>query len=176
VGAAVAACALVAVALRRARRPGLGVVGALVGVLIAVLVGYHAQRAFGRDRYRDTAERLQAAYGWARGVRSAPVAFTGMITGFPLYGPDLSNRVQFVGHHGPHEAFSVITTCREWRQAVDAGRFRYVVTAPGIASDPIPPATAWTKADPVAHQIVDQGGVAVFTLTGPLDPNSCPSP
>ena len=99
-----------------------------------------------------------------------------MITQFPLYGPDLSNRVRFVGHRGAHGAFSVIATCREWRQAVTSGRFRYVVTAPGIATDPIPPATAWTKDDPAARQVVDAGGVAVFELTGPLDPNTCPSP
>jgi hypothetical protein len=146
---------------------------AIAAVIAAVAIGFPAQRAFARARYRATGERLQPAYGWARHVRSARVALTGMITQFPLYGPDLSNRVQFVGHHGPHGAFSVISTCREWREAVDRGRFGYVVTAPGISSDPIPPATAWTKDDPAARQVVDSGGVAVFRLDGPLDPSTC---
>jgi hypothetical protein len=147
-----------------------------LGVLAACVIGYPAQRVFARDRYRDTGERLQPAYSWARQMRSARVAITGIFTQFPLYGPDLSNRVQYVGHHGPHSAFSVITTCREWREAVNRGRFQFVVTAPGIAADPIPPATAWTKEDRAAHQVVDTGGVAVFALSGPLDPNACRSP
>jgi hypothetical protein len=177
VGALVVGCVAVVGALRRMRpRPDVRAASVLVGLMVVGAIGYPAQRAFGRHRYADKVDSLSPAYMWAGGVRAAPVAITGIFTQFPLYGPDLSNRVQYMGHHGPHGAFSVIGTCREWRETVTKGRFRYVVTAPGIPTDPVPAAAAWTRTDPAAREIVSSDGVSVFALGGPLDPSRCGGP
>ena len=82
---------------------------------------------------------LLPSHVWAffRGVHHARVGVVGTFGGFfsyPLWGPDDSNHVQYVGARGPHGSFDAIATCRQWREALNNGRYQYVVTTP--ARDP----------------------------------------
>jgi hypothetical protein len=103
---------------------------------------------------------------------------------YPLLGLDDSNRVDYLAHHGAHGSFTPIRTCRAWRTAVNAGRYRYLVTTP--ARDPwhprgleYSPEGQWTASDRAARvvfrQVAHGQPISVFALTGPLTPGTCPA-
>ena len=108
---------------------------------------------------------------------------SGLLGPYLLYGRDLSNRVVDIKRHGPHGNWSPYTSCRAWRQAINAGRYRYVVTSPAALSHlsaTTIAATAWIGSDPSARVLsvtpaVPLGKVTVFELTGPLHPGACNS-
>ncbi len=168
----------------------LPVVAALLVLLLAgVAAGYPWQRRYLRGRYAFQPGVSDLAHVWAyfRGVHHARVAVVGTFGGFfsyPLFGLDDSNRVQYVGRRGPHGSFTTITSCPDWRAALNAGRFQYVVTTP--ARDPWhpkrlgpSPEAGWTGSDPAARLVYARRAegqpVAVYLLRGALDPGSCPT-
>src|SRR5207245_1235143 len=132
IGAVVAAAALVAggAALGRAGR-GTAVVslGAALA-LVAVGVGWRAQGGYFAARYAD-----DPIWRRARALHGAAIAVGGTDQQYPLYGLDLSNRVQYVGHRGPHGEFTVTRSCAEWRARLRRGGYRYVVTAHAVPED-----------------------------------------
>ena len=180
---ALAAAAVVALAWaaragrvpRRAIAPAIALIAGL-----AVGLGYHAQRTYLEGRYETRAggNREDSAFMWARGVEDARVA-TVIARQYPLYGTELSNRVEFVGERGPAGSFEPITTCAEWLRALDDGDYEYVVTGfreptEGVGTRPEePPQARWTRAAPGAEEIVHDGDVSVFAVEGELDPASC---
>ncbi len=165
-------------------------VAALTAVaIILVGVGYGVQRLYLRDRYQNT-EPLGPLYVWAQHVHNARMAITGEFSNdtYPLYGSDNSNYVQVLGQTGPNGAFSPIPNCRRFRQAVNTGRYREVVTvAAGDVSDLHAIGsreTQWMDQDPNAELIFRQTThgyafqklvLSVFQIDGRLDGNSCPS-
>jgi hypothetical protein len=166
---------------------------ALVGVAIAVLVlagaagGYAWQKRYLRGRYAFQPGISYLGHVWAmfRAVHQARVALVGSygaFFGYPLFGLDVSNRVQYVGMRGSNGSFTPITTCGAWRSALNAGHFRYVVTTP--ARDPwrrkqllASPEGAWTGSDPAAKRIytklATRQRISVYRLTGELNPAGC---
>jgi uncharacterized membrane protein len=151
--------------------------GALV--LLVVLAGYPIQRHYLRDRYADpsfTTPGLNAAFKWSRDISDARIATTSTRQ-YPLFGADLSNRVTYVGEERPHGGFTPPTTCRRWRELINAGDYDYVVASrdriePG---KPLyPPAAAWT-ADPKAKVILRKPPTVVYQLRTPLNPSKCSS-
>jgi hypothetical protein len=124
---------------------------------------------------------------WAffRGVHGARVGVAGTFGGFfsyPLFGLDDSNHVEYIGKRGPHGSFTAIGSCAQWRAAVNAGRFRYLVTTP--ARDPWhpkplrpSPEERWTATDPAARLIYTRRAtgqpISIYELHGPLDVESC---
>ena len=161
-----------------AGRPWVVMMGlALVGVL--VVVGYPVQRHYLRDRYADpsfTTPGLNAAFEWARDVSGARIATTSTRQ-YPLFGTDLSNRVQFVGEGRPHGGFEAPTSCRRWREELNAGNYDYVVTSrdrvePG--KPPFPPEANWTEG-PRSVAVLRKPPTVVFKLNGMLPPSACPS-
>jgi hypothetical protein len=148
-------------------------------VLVAIVVGYPVQRHYLQRRYADptfTTPGLDAAFAWAREVSGAGIATTSTRQ-YPLYGTDLSNRVQFVGVHRPHGGFEAPQTCRQWRRLLNEGNYDYAVTSrdriePG--KPPYPPQARWTEG-PGAKIILRKPPTVVFRLTGPLNPASCRS-
>ena len=83
---------------------------------------------------------------------------------------------------GPHGSFTPIGSCAEWRAAVNAGHFRYLVTTP--ARDPWHPKPLhpspegrWTASDPAARLIYTRRAtgqpISIYELSGPLHPRSC---
>jgi hypothetical protein len=165
------------------RVPPAAVVAASLGVaLIALGAGYAAQRTYLDGRYASAAggNDEDAALMWARGVRDAKIG-TVIARQYPLYGTDLSNRVEFVGERGPDGTFEPIDTCPEWRQALNEGNYDYIVTGFREPTEELgtrperPRQVRWTRGDPAAREIVHEGDVSVFRLDGELDPETCGS-
>jgi hypothetical protein len=148
-------------------------------VFVVIAVGYPVQRHYLRDRYADpafTTPGLNAAFRWARGISGARIATTSTRQ-YPLFGADLSNRVQFVGEERARGGFVAPTTCRAWRRLLDEGEYDYVVASrdrvqPG--KPPYPPTAEWTEG-PGAKEVLRVPPTVVFHLTRPPDPGTCPS-
>ena len=154
---------------------------AIVAVLVvlAVGIGYPVQRHYLQNRYSNpefTTPGLNAAFKWADTVTDARIATTSTRQ-YPLFGTDLSNRVDFIGSEQPHGGFTAPATCRIWREELNAGHYDYAVTSrdriePG---KPLyPPTSRWTEA-PGATVILRKPPTVVFQLTGRLDPSACRS-
>ncbi len=175
-------------ALRRLQPARLiAVAGVGMAALALAVAGYAWQRHYLRGRYVSSPGVSYMARAWAlfRKVHGARVGVVGTFGGFftyPLYGPDGSNRVQYIAQRGPHGSFTSITSCPAWRAAVNAGHYRYLVTTP--ARDPWhpkqlsrSPEREWTASDPAAHVIYTRRAkgqpITVFELDGPLQPATC---
>jgi hypothetical protein len=147
-------------------------------VLVAVVIGYPVQRHYLEGRYADpsfTTPGLNAAFAWADDVSGARIATTSTRQ-YPLFGADLSNRVTYLGEERPHGGFEAPTTCRTYRELLNAGDYDYVVATrdrivPG--KPPFPPQARWTES-PSSRVILRKPPTVVFELTGPLDPSACP--
>jgi hypothetical protein len=121
-------------------------------------------------------------FAWARSVHHARIGIVGVVAQYPLYGPDGSNYVQYIGTGEPRGGFAAIGDCRQWRRAVDHGRYDWLLIAPSAfpLTNQVAPELAWT-ASPNAVRVIDERAVGgppndsavLFKLTGPLDPNRC---
>jgi len=108
----------------------------------------------------------------------------GQVLGYPLYGRDLSNHVQYVARKGAHGAFVRIGSCPEWRTALNEGRYGYVVVNTNVnlllAAHGFSQArseVAWTGSDPAAKRLpVASRDERVFRIDGRLDPSTCAEP
>jgi hypothetical protein len=172
---------------RRSPSRALLLSGAALALTAGAAAGYAWQRHYLRGRYQFNPGVSYLARTWAffRTVHDARVGVVGTFGGFfsyPLFGPDASNRVQYVGARGAHGSFTAITDCRRWREAINDGRYRYVVTTP--ARDPWhpkrlrpSPEAGWTGSDPNAHLVLSRRAtgqpIDVYEIRGPLDPAGC---
>ncbi|HJS96002.1 MAG TPA: hypothetical protein VJ741_17200 [Solirubrobacteraceae bacterium] len=173
--------ALVLLALTRIR---LALVTAALALLVA---GYPLQNHYLRGRYvyQPNVSSLSTVWAMFRDIHNARVGMVGTFGGFftyPLYGLDLSNRVQYIADRGPHGSFTPITTCARWRAQVNTAHLKYLITTP--ARDPWhprvlspSPETGWTVTDPAAQPIYRETAlgqpIVVFRIRGPLDPGAC---
>jgi hypothetical protein len=170
---AVACAALIAVLLWRPPRRLVVAAGALL-VLLVVVAGWRVADRFMDDRYAE------GAFAFARGIHDSRVALVGSNRQYHLYGSDLSNHVQYVGRRGPAGAYTSVRSCREWRRALDAGRYRYVVVTPanelfGTYTEERPPELGWTSSAPGARVLLHEpGGATLLGLSGPLGTRGCP--
>ena len=168
-------------ALGPAARTRVRVALAAAALGAGVAAGYAEQDHYLSHRYENTGQvqDLDEALRWSRDIRDARIAVGGIravFTQYPFYGTDLSNRVQWLGVRGPHDAYQRIRDCRRWRRAIDAGGFTHVVTTfdpylPGRMRNS--PEGRWTQSDPNARVVLRDGPVRVFELRGPLDPAGC---
>ena len=148
-------------------------------IAVAVAAGYLVQREYLRDRYANptfSAPGLNAAFEWATPLAGSRIATTSTRQ-YPLFGTDLSNRVEFVGEERPHGGFVAPSTCRAWRRLLDAGGYDYVVASrdriePG--KPPYPETARWTEG-PGATVVLRKPPTVVFKLSGQLDPSTCSS-
>lgn len=163
-----------------ATRRSLAVV-AVAAVALTAVVGWFGQRHYLERRYENTSPRLRLAstLRWARDVRDATIAVTGVrgvFNQYPLYGTDLSNRVQWLGMRGAHDAWLRIPTCERFRQELNEGAYTHVVTTydpfhPGRLTDTTE--ALWVREDPATRQVLRDGPVRVFEISGELDPAGC---
>jgi len=145
--------------------------------LLAIAIGYPVQRHYLENRYANptfAAPGLNAAFKWASEISHARIATTSTRQ-YPLYGTDLTNRVQYVGEEQPHGGFTAPPNCKQWRHTLNAGHYDYVVTTrdriePG--KPPYPDSTRWTEGLGV-EEILREPPTVVFKLKGPLDPATC---
>jgi hypothetical protein len=153
-----------------------GVLG-VAAVVVAIAAGYVVQREYLRDRYENptfAAPGLNAAFRWATPQAGSRIATTSTRQ-YPLFGTDLSNRVEFVGEERPDGGFVAPSTCRAWRRLLDAGGYDYVVASrdriePGKA--PYPETARWTEG-PGARVVLRTPPTVVFRLSGPLPLSGC---
>lgn len=146
--------------------------------LLAIAIGYPVQRHYLENRYATptfAAPGLNAAFKWANKISGARIATTSTRQ-YPLFGTDLTNRVQYIGEEQPHGGFVAPSTCRRWRELLDEGDYDYVIaTRDRIepSSPPYPLTAAWTMG--VGAEIIFlKPPTVVFKLTTPLDPSACP--
>jgi hypothetical protein len=146
--------------------------------VIAVAIGYPVQRHYLENRYSNptfAAPGLNAIFAAATPTSGERIATT-TTRQYPLFGTDLSNRVQFVGRHEPQGGFVAPSSCREWRRLINAGDYEYVVASrdriePG--RPPFPASARWTEG-PNAKLLLSIPPTKVFRLKGRLDPSACP--
>ncbi len=172
------------VALLRTR---LALVAAAAAALAVLIGGYPVQAHYlrGRYAYQPGVSYLAPVWAMFRDVHHARVGVVGTFGGFftyPLYGLDLSNRVQYIALRGPHGSFTPIGTCAVWRAQVNAAHLNYLLTTP--ARDPWhprvlspSPETGWTASDPAAQPVYHETAlgqpIVVFRIRGPLHPGTC---
>jgi hypothetical protein len=157
---------------------------ACVLVLAGATVGWAVQRSYLTHRYANVKHdvpyasaprtELAALYGWVRNVSHARIALGGLGISYPLFGADLSNEVQFIGHRGPHGEFSDLRSCPEWRRLLTAGHYDFVVVSANNSKAGEPAEASWTRSDAAAATLVVRAGTAsVYRVTGDFDPNGC---
>ena len=170
-----------------ARRDGLsgGLVAASLAALAvaAVALGYPVERHYLNHRFANVSADtsvpgmdLNDAYRWARGVEDSRIGLAGTTAGFAgygFYGPDLSNKVIYLGEPGPHGAFNAIPTCQGFREAVNAAELDYLVTSPFLnfihPGKPVPsPEARWLRGAGGVQPYFNEGPVTVWRVTGPL--------
>jgi len=173
--------------LARARGAARGVVigGFAALALLVLAVGHPLQRDYLQDRFGAESEvpglHLDSTYQWAREETDSRIGLAGTTAGFlgyGFFGPDLSNRVLYLGEKGPHGAYNAIPTCQAFRTAVNAADLDYLVTTPFLnflhTDDPIPsPEARWLHHDPAAAPIKRDGPTTVWKLNGELDASAC---
>jgi hypothetical protein len=140
---------------------------ALVAAAAAVIaVGWPVQAHYLRHRYSSAGppELDGAAYRAVRDVTGARIAVAGFYTQYPLYGADLSNRVEYPAQRAAWGRFRPPTSCSAWRHALRRGRYDLVVTAAGGYGGPEPVQASWTRGDPAATELVHQGESSVFRI------------
>jgi hypothetical protein len=141
--------------------------------LVAVLVGgWFVQRSYLSERYAGEDFRspgLNAAFAWASRQHDQRIATTLSIL-YPLYGTDLSNRVQHLGLQRPDGGFTKATSCSHWLAAVNRGRFDYLVVndRPGLVDR-----DERTFAHTDAQLVFERKLIEVFRIEGPLRRSAC---
>ncbi|HXR60032.1 MAG TPA: hypothetical protein VN732_01775 [Solirubrobacterales bacterium] len=146
-------------------------------VLVAVVTGYPVQRHYLESRYEDpsfTTPGLNAAFAWARDVGGSRIATTSTRQ-YPLFGTDLSNRVEYLGLERPHGGFEAPATCQQYLQLLREGDYDYVVASRDrieSGKPPYPPSARWTEAAG-GKPILREPPTVVFALQGPPKPSAC---
>ena len=171
-----------------ARSSGSRATFAIVGcclLLFGAAAGWVIERSYLDKRYANVANHvpygsaprteLVGLYGWVRGVSNARIGLNGLGISYPFFGADLSNTVDYVAHEGPNGNFDEATTCREWRQLLDDGKYDYVVISPNASNAPEPPSADWTRSDPAAQLILQAGKASVYRVHGTFNPDTCPT-
>lgn len=170
-------------ALRLPGRPRLApVLAAAATAILLVGVGWPLSQSYFDSRYRqfEPAGGLAEPYDWARETSGARIGLAGTTAGFRqfgFYGPDLSNRVIYIGREAPAGGFDAIGECEAFVDAVDAADLDYLVTSPHLSfldyEHPQPsPERRWVEGDPALAPVVD-GPVEVWRVDGRLDPSRC---
>lgn len=165
-------------------QPFVGQAGRMVAsgmaLWLTIAGGWFAQERVLESRYRNYSGENGVLWAWAQDVRNARIATVGTMLNFPLYGPDLSNTVRYVGKEVADGGFLGIDDCQEFIDALARGDYDYVVTGSVKVSRLFErraePESEWLRSQPGATELVRAGGFAVFGLDAsvPLLPRRCP--
>lgn len=189
--AAVVAVPVVVVAMWR-RQVRLAAVVSVLALSLGTfaILGYAQQRSYLRTRYLASLApaadspgfRATPQWGviqdWARSLSDERVGVVGPPAAFGqyiFYGRDLSNRVRYIGDPGPHGSYLPLDDCVDWRLAINAGNYTYLVVTPASAFGPgsVPQESLWLYGDRAAREILRSGSASVFRIDGPLNPRGC---
>lgn len=169
VGAAVGG-ALLATRLPHAVPRGVPALAVLAIVLVAG--GWKLNDAYQGHRYagRELAEPLASVNRVLRPARDARIAVVGLWTHYPLYGQDLSNRVDFPLFRRRGARFEEVGSCRAWVDALTRGRYEYVVVVPRSPREEV--VRGWTQEQPFAQVLVDRPDGVLVRLARGADPRT----
>jgi hypothetical protein len=126
---------------------------AAVLALAVVVGGWREARSYLSTRYRIPVleEPLEPVAAVLAKVHGARIAVSGFSQTYPLYGADLSNRVDFPATRVDGTRFVAPESCRTWLTALERGGYGYVVA--GQPGGQPSPAAAWTRRYPGARRI-----------------------
>ena len=159
--------------------------GAGIALAIAIAaVGWERHDAYLAHRYdrsEDFRFQIDDAVRWAKptsDLRIAVAGTSGAYNQYGFYGDDLTNYVQYVGRHLPEADFQAIESCPDFREAVNAGDYDYLVTTPALdLNDPHTaspsPERGWVSGDPRVTELLHSGRVSVFRINDELSPSGC---
>jgi hypothetical protein len=138
----------------------------------------------------------------ARDLEHERIGYRNTNLSYPLLGNDLSNQAEVLGDPIGRVMTTGVRssepkTCREWRSAVNRGRFSYVViygaiVPPGESTHLVPllrdlapaarlpplrrlPEVDWLAADSSTTVVFEAPQEIMLRVDGPLDPATCPS-
>ncbi|MFN2612795.1 MAG: hypothetical protein ABR536_05445 [Solirubrobacterales bacterium] len=166
-------------------RPRLTYAVAAAVAVLAFAAGWSRQDDYLDGRYQgESRYQMQAAFRWANDVSGQRIGLAGTRAAFQqygLYGRDVSNYVQYIGHPGNEGDFTRIADCPAFRTAVNAGRYDYLITTPDLDLNNVgrtnpAPENSWLLGDPALKTIVREGPVRVLEVQGILNPATCPAP
>lgn len=138
---------------------------AVVGTLAAVVA---LGSWYGDHRFTANDSGTERVHAWAQSVEQARIGVVGTFRHYPLYGPEQTNEVQYVGRLGTNQRFRELDDCVDWRRAVNDGSYDFIVAMPGREGEALPEQAAWTRSDPSATEILNHRGASVFRIDGPL--------
>jgi hypothetical protein len=168
VAAGLAVLVLASAVRRRSRGPGVRMAAGLAAAVVLLAAGRASQTRLEAGRYADL-----ALGRWAAGLHGARIGVTGIAEQYPLYGLDLSNRVDYIGRRGPRGSFASVTTCDAFRVAVTEGRYEFVVTGPQKWQLEAAPEAGWMRSDPGATLVLEAGRRLVFRVVPGATPSPC---
>lgn len=163
-------------------------VGFGLALVVFTVFAWPVQKSYFENRYQDFEPEagLEAPYRWAEATTDSTIALAGTTAGFKQYGfwgPDLSNRVIYLGEEAPNGGFDPIGNCRDFALAVNQADPDYLVTSPFLNFNdyerPVnSPETLWALNDPTLQVVVQpvldsERPVIVWRVTGPMDPARC---
>jgi hypothetical protein len=160
-------------------------------VLLAVVLGRAQEVQYYKHHYTRTTLFLQdggpqKAFEFAHKQQDKRIGIAGsgeiFFGQYGFYGANLNNYVQYIGVPGPDGAYRLATTCRQFRQRINAGNYDYLILSQFTQdSEDAPywyPIYAWVKNDPALEQVIEEPEITpepdwVFRVKGKLDPAGC---
>jgi len=179
--------------LRHEGRVGTAAIaGTVVGIaILAVVLGRAQQVQYEEHHYTRPSLFLQdggpqKAYTLIRAQHDKRIGISGsgeiFFGQYGYYGADLSNTVRYIGVPGPHGAYRLATTCRQFRRQINAGDYDYVVISQYTQDSPDAqyryPIRAWTKDDPALKLVLQEPTITpqpdyVYKVLGRVNPAGC---
>jgi hypothetical protein len=170
--------------------------GAVVGagavvVLLAVVLGRAQEVQYYDHHYTRTTLFLQdggpqKAFEFAHNQHGKRIGIAGsgeiFFGQYGFYGANLDNDVQYIGVPGPDGTYRLATSCRQFRERINAGNYDYLILSQATQdSRDAPywyPIYAWIKNAPALEQVIEEPDITpqpdwVFRVKGKLDPAGC---
>ncbi len=160
-------------------------------VLLAVVLGRAQEVQYYKHHYTRTTLFLQdggpqKAFEFAHKQQNKRIGIAGsgeiFFGQYGFYGANLNNYVQYIGVPGPDGAYRLATSCRQFRERINAGNYDYLILSQFTQdSEDAPywyPIYAWVKNDPALEQVIEEPEITpepdwVFRVKGKLDPAGC---
>ena len=168
----------IVVVLAASRSRGRAVVALVVGGI--AVAGFFVQRTYYERRYLAAREgpeaRVSEIWPWVRGLESTRIAVVGTLVQYPYAGPNLANTVRYVGIRQEDGGFRSVRSCREVREQLVDGRFRYLVAAHdffGSNVREIDRIREWVGTVPGVEVVRATPAARVYEFTSPPDPHAC---
>jgi hypothetical protein len=160
-------------------------------VLLAVVLGRAQEVQYYNHHYTRTTLFLQdggpqKAFEFAHNQHDKRIGIAGsgeiFFGQYGFYGANLDNEVQYIGVPGPNGTYRLATSCRRFRERINAGDYDYLIlsqyTEDAADSPYWKPIYAWVKNDPALEQLIEEPDITpqpdwVFRVKGKLDPAGC---